>query len=152
VLRVLGNMLGLQGFDFETSDDVRTEALKGDIASRLSNRTSATVAAGDAGSTQDLERVANVAIYGTDSLVRSATSLQLTADAKAPAVGLSRAVWSRLGLSDGAMVRVAQGDAQAVLPAALDTTLADNAVRVAAGRHETAALGAMFGPISVAKA
>jgi len=151
VLRVLGNMLGLQGFDFETSDDVRAEALKGDIASRLSNRTTAAVAA-PTGSTQDLERVANVAIYGTDSLVRRATSLQLTADAKAPAVGLSQAVWSRLGLSKGAMVRVAQGDAQAVLPAELDTTLADNAVRVAAGRHETAALGAMFGPISVAKA
>jgi len=57
-----------------------------------------------------------------------------------------------LGLAQGATVRVAQGDAQAVLPAVLDTTLAANAVRVPAGRHETAALGAMFGPISVAKA
>jgi len=144
-------MLGLQGFNFETSEDVRTEALKGDIASRLGNRTSAAVALG-ASSTQDLERVADVSIYGTDSLVRRATSLQLTADAKAPAVGLSQAVWSRLGLSAGAMVRVAQGEANAVLPAVLDATLADNAVRVAAGRHETVALGAMFGPISVAKA
>jgi len=151
VLRVLGNMLGLQGFDFETSEDVRTEALKGDIASRLNNRTGAAVAQA-AASTQDLERVADVAIYGTDSLVRRATSLQLTADAKTPAVGLSQAVWSRLGLSAGAMVRVAQGEANAVLPAVLDATLADNAVRVAAGRHETVALGAMFGPISVAKA
>ncbi len=151
VLRVLGNMLGLQGFDFETSEDVRAEAVKGDITSRLGNRTSAAVSLGTS-STQDLERVADVSIYGTDSLVRRATSLQLTADAKAPAVGLSQAVWSRLGLANGAMVRVAQGDAQAVLPAVLDTTLADNVVRVAAGRHETAALGAMFGPISVAKA
>ena len=31
VLRVLGNLLGLAGFDFETSDEVRDEAL-GDVA------------------------------------------------------------------------------------------------------------------------
>jgi NADH-quinone oxidoreductase subunit G len=150
VLRVLGNMLGLQGFDFETSDEVKAEALKGDIASRLSNKTSAAVAS--AAAAQGLERVADVAIYGTDSLVRRATSLQLTADAKPPVVGLPHAVWTQLGLADGATVRVSQGDASAVLPARLDTTLAATAVRVTAGRHETAALGAMFGPIAVAKA
>ncbi|HSQ72208.1 MAG TPA: molybdopterin-dependent oxidoreductase, partial [Rubrivivax sp.] len=40
VLRVLGNLLGLDGFDFETVEDVRAEAL-GDVAtlpSRLDNR------------------------------------------------------------------------------------------------------------------
>ena len=47
VLRVLGNMLELKGFDFETSEEVRAEAL-GDvsrIASRLSNVTGALTAA-----------------------------------------------------------------------------------------------------------
>ncbi|RQP24686.1 NADH-quinone oxidoreductase subunit NuoG [Piscinibacter terrae] len=150
VLRVLGNMLGLQGFDFETSDEVKAEALKGDITARLSNKTGAAVTS--AAAAQGLERVADVAIYGTDSLVRRATSLQLTADAKPPVVGLPQAVWTQLGLADGASVRVTQGDASAVLPARLDTTLAPTAVRVTAGRHETAALGAMFGPIAVAKA
>ena len=41
VLRVLGNLLGLKGFDFETSEEVRSEAL-GDVstvASRLGNAT-----------------------------------------------------------------------------------------------------------------
>ena len=44
VLRVLGNLLGLTGFDFETSDEVRAEAL-GDpttLAARLDNRTDRT--------------------------------------------------------------------------------------------------------------
>jgi NADH-quinone oxidoreductase subunit G len=151
VLRVLANTLGLPGFAFETSDEVRGEALSGDIASRLNNRTTAAasvpLASGDG-----LERIADVSIYATDSLVRRATSLQLTVDAKPASVGLSQAVWSRLGLTKGASVRVTQGEAQAVLPAQLDATLAANAVRVPAGRHETATLGAMFGPISVAKA
>ncbi|MBW8829263.1 MAG: NADH-quinone oxidoreductase subunit G [Burkholderiales bacterium] len=151
VLRVLGNTLGLQGFTFETSEEVRSDALKGDVASRLGNHTSTAVATITV-SNEELERVTDVAIYGTDSLVRRATSLQLTADAKPALVGLSQAVWSRLGLASGAKVRVIQGDAQAVLPAQLDTTLASNAIRVPAGRHETATLGAMFGPISVAKA
>ncbi|HJV63383.1 MAG TPA: NADH-quinone oxidoreductase subunit NuoG [Albitalea sp.] len=151
VLRVLGNMLALPGFDFETSEEVRAEALPGEPASRLSNRSSAKVQVGTP-SDQDLERIADVAIYGTDPLVRRATSLQLTADARPPVAGLSSAVWSRLGLSDGATVRVIQGEAEVVLPAQLDATLAPNAVRVPAGREQTAALGAMFGPIKVAKA
>jgi NADH-quinone oxidoreductase subunit G len=151
VLRVLGNMLGLKGFDFETTDDVRAEAL-GDtsqLAARLNNQCSAPIAATTA---NGLERIADVPIYAADSLVRRAASLQLTADAHAPVVGVPQALWSQLGLADGAQVRVTQGAAQAVLPARLDTTLAANAVRVSAGHAHTAMLGAMFGAISVEKA
>jgi NADH-quinone oxidoreductase subunit G len=45
-----------------------------------------------------------------------------------------------------------QEGGEAVLPVRLDSTLADNVVRVAAGHPSTAALGPMFGPLSVAKA
>jgi len=152
VLRVLGNALGLKGFDFETSEDVRAEAL-GDpagIASRLSNASGQAVAS--ASPATGLERVADVPIYATDSLVRRATSLQLTADARAPFASLPSALWSRLGLNTGDKVRVSQGSAQAVLLARLDATLADTAVRVPAGHADTASLGAMFGSIVVEKA
>ena len=152
VLRVLGNLLGLKGFDFETSEDVRAEAL-GDVsqlAARLAN--SGTAAIATASFANGLERIADVPIYSADSLVRRAASLQTTADAHAPIVGLPAALWSQLALSEGAKVRVSQGSAQAVLPARLDATLAANAVRVSAGHADTAALGAMFGAISVEKA
>jgi len=156
VLRVLGNTLGLKGFDFETSEEVRAEAL-GDvatIAARLSNAGAAAAAAATAlnGLEPKFERVADVPIYSTDSLVRRATSLQLTADARAPFASLPAALWSRLGLNAGDKVRVSQGSAQAVLPARLDATLADTAVRVPAGHADTATLGAMFGAIAVEKA
>ena len=159
VLRVLGNMLALKGFDFETSEDVRAEAL-GDVATipaRLGNQTSVVVDAVGSGLASTLEpssfeRVADVPIYATDSLVRRATSLQLTADARAPVVGLPQALWNQLGLAAGDTVRVSQGAAHAVLPARLDTTLAATAVRVPAGHPSTAALGAMFGAIVVEKA
>jgi NADH-quinone oxidoreductase subunit G len=155
VLRVLGNLLGLPGFDFETAEDVRAAAL-GDtstLAQRLNNEAdagalSAALPAADSG----LQRVADVPIYASDATVRRAVSLQLTADAKAPLVGLPTALWQQLGLQPGAKVRVTQGEASAVLPAREDTTLAANAVRVAAGHQATSSLGAMFGVLTVEKA
>lgn len=155
VLRVLGNMMSLPGFDFETSEEVRSEAL-GDvakIAERLSNRSLAT--ATDAPSSTlapgDFERIADVPIYATDSIVRRALSLQLTADAHAPMAGLSAALWSSLGLKTGDKVRVSQGEGQAVLLARREPTLAENVVRVPAGHGDTATLGAMFGRLKVEK-
>jgi NADH-quinone oxidoreductase subunit G len=152
VLRVLGNLLDLAGFDFVTSEAVRAQAL-GDVAgigARLDNTTQASAAPG--ASAGGLERVADVPIYATDSLVRRATSLQLTADARAPMVSLPAALWDRLGLATGARVAVHQGQGRVVLPARIDATLAPTAVRVPAGHPDTAALGPMFGPISVEKA
>ncbi|HET7792594.1 MAG TPA: NADH-quinone oxidoreductase subunit NuoG [Rhizobacter sp.] len=153
VLRVLGNLLGVKGFEYETSEEVRAEAL-GDvstIASRLSNKTAGAVTASLAAA-QGLERVADVPIYATDSLVRRATSLQLTADARPPVASLPPALWSQLRLAEGASVRVSQGSASAVLPARLDDTLAPTVVRVPAGHPCTASLGAMFGAITVERA
>jgi NADH-quinone oxidoreductase subunit G len=153
VLRVLGNLLGLKGFDQETSEEVRAEAL-GDtatVAARLSNATTQTASAA-AVATTGIERIADVPIYSADSLVRRATSLQLTADARPPVASLGSAQWSQLGLKDGDTVRVSQGGAAITLPVRLDASLAAGTVRVPAGHALTAALGAMFGPLSIEKA
>ena len=118
---------------------------------RLSNA-AATSSAAAQPAQGGLERVADVPIYSTDALVRRSTALQLTADARAPVVSVSRALWARLGLAEGASLRVSQGPAATVLPARLDATLADDAVRVPAGHPATAALTAMFGPLAGEKA
>ncbi|MEO6407801.1 MAG: molybdopterin-dependent oxidoreductase, partial [Burkholderiaceae bacterium] len=159
VLRVLGNLLALEGFGHESSEQVRDEALGAltglaeRIAARLSNRSDTSLATpAPAQSPADLERIADVPIYATDALVRRSAPLQATADAQAPAVGLGTQLWSELGLAAGAMVRVRQGAATAVLPARLDPTLARKVVRLAAGHPHTAMLGAMFGAVSVEKA
>ena len=151
VLRVLGNLLGLSGFNQETAEDVRAEAL-GDLASiatRLDNRSDAalTLLPAPAG----LQRLADVPIYAADALVRRAPALQQTADAKVAAVSLPTQLWQQLGLQVGDKVQVSQGSNRAVLPARQDTTLAENTVRVPAGLAETASLGAMFGAMAVEK-
>lgn len=153
VLRVLGNMLGLSGFEYETSEAVRAEVLgsAADVSDRLDN--SAVVSPGAATTAGGaLERIADVPIYQTDPIVRRAGPLQHTADARPPVASLSAALWQRLGLAPGAAVVVEQGTARAVLPARLDASLADAAVRVPAGHPATATLGAMFGPVTVERA
>ncbi|MBC7938548.1 MAG: molybdopterin-dependent oxidoreductase, partial [Chitinophagaceae bacterium] len=153
VLRVLGNLLGLPGFDFETADEVRVEAL-GDLAelpARLNNASDAPLVPA-AAVVQGLQRVADVPIYTSDAIVRRATSLQLTADARGePVVGVPSALWKQLGLQPGGKVLVAQGEGAVVLPAREDPSLAANAVRVSAGLPLTSSLGPMFGAIAVEK-
>ena len=152
VLRVLANLLGLPGFDQETVEEVRAQALGNldTLAQRLDNRSSVTCVVTPA--TTGLQRISDVPIYASDAVVRRAHSLQLTADARAPVVGLPSALWAQLGLQAGAKVRVTQGDGTAVLAAREDSTLAPNTVRVATGHPSTASLGAMFGALSVDKA
>ncbi len=153
VLRVLGNLLGLPGFEHETVEDVRADAL-GDVATlsaRLDNRGAGAVAVAKTPPAGGPQRLADVPIYATDPIVRRAPSLQATADAQPPVASLPSALWRELGLQPGGKVLVAQGDGAVVLGAREDATLADDAVRVPAGHPLTAALGAMFGPITVEK-
>lgn len=159
VLRVLGNLLGLGGFDYETSEAIRNEVLGGktvaeiDLTSRLNNLAKIAPQAfrAQAGEGQ-LERIADVPIYFSDAIVRRADALQKTVDAQAPKAWLSAALAQKLGVTDGAQVRVKQGQGSTLLTAAIDAKLPANVVRVAAAHASTATLGAMFGPISVEKA
>ena len=84
VLRVLGNMLGLPGFDFESTKDVLERAGFGAVvdkdfvdAALLSNVTAAPI---DLRPSSGQPCVAS--IYQLDSIVRRAPALQATADAR----------------------------------------------------------------------
>ena len=86
VLRVLANLLDLPGFEFESSQDVFKQIAglsNGFVAAdRLSNASDATVQLRQA--IQPEPAVAS--IYQLDSLVRRATALQMTADARGVAM------------------------------------------------------------------
>jgi NADH-quinone oxidoreductase subunit G len=75
VLRVLGNLLGLSGFEFETSQEVLAVATA--TPANLSNATQAGISL----AAPTIEPVV-ASIYQLDGLVRRAPSLQLTADAR----------------------------------------------------------------------
>ncbi|MBR7745520.1 NADH-quinone oxidoreductase subunit NuoG [Undibacterium baiyunense] len=153
VLRVLGNLLGLDNFEFETAESVRDTVLgqgQTDLSNKLTNLVD--VAISNSAATTGLERVSDVPIYATDAIVRRAESLQRTADAKASAVSLSAAEFARLGIADGDFVKLTQAGASVMASAKLDKSLPATVVRVAAGVLATHQLGAMFGPINVERA
>ena len=83
VLRVLANMLDLPGFDFDASTDVlnkltgQTSALSSIPVEKLGNLT----ASSSDLSESDIQAV-SAAIYQVDGIVRRASSLQMTADAR----------------------------------------------------------------------
>jgi NADH-quinone oxidoreductase subunit G len=157
VLRVLGSILGLKGFEFDTAEEVRDAALgTGDLTARLSNKTNVAIkAVAKAAAVKEgsYERLADTPIYHADALSRRAESLHLTAAARdANVVALPTSLFEKLGLKNGDAVRVAQGDLAVVLPAVRDANLAESVVRVSAGTSAGAALGALFGELVVEKA
>jgi NADH-quinone oxidoreductase subunit G len=158
VLRVLGNLLELSGFDYESSEAIRNEVIGAtgnavvDLSARLNNVADLAPAVPAASAANGLERLADVPIYFGDAIARRSPPLQLTSDALAPKAWLPLSLAQTLGVSEGSSVLVKQGEGSAILPAAIDGKLPDNVVRVAAAHLSTSTLGAMFGPISVEKA
>ncbi|MSQ59377.1 MAG: NADH-quinone oxidoreductase subunit G [Betaproteobacteria bacterium] len=143
VFRVLGNLLGLSGFDFNSAEEVRKTCLQGiDMAAMLNNNLiDASPLPVLAQASTGLERIAEVRIYDADGIVRRAPSLQRTGDAAAPSASMNAATLHKLGLREGQDVRVKQGAGEALLPLVRDDRLPDNCVRVPSATAVTAALG-----------
>jgi NADH-quinone oxidoreductase subunit G len=156
VLRVLGNMLGLDGFDFDTPEQVRWEVLppESDVSPRLDNNLKGFTVndAGIAGvTTSGIQRIGEVPIYQADPIVRRAGSLQRTRDAAAPVAWMTGALMERFGISSGDSVTLKQAEGAVQLAAVRDDKLPADCVRVAAAHPLTAALGEMFGEIVIEK-
>jgi len=164
VLRVLGNLLGLEGFDYESSESVRSEVTGGatDLSARCvpharssMSRAAARPPAAPAPLEGGLERVADVPIYFADPLVRRSAPLQTTRDAATPRARVNGRVMAALGLSSGDTVRVAMSDMSrgddCTLVCQLDERVADGCVAIAASHPATARLPAMFGGVLLTK-
>jgi NADH-quinone oxidoreductase subunit G len=157
VLRVLGNLLEIPGFDADSSEQVRDAVLSRPVAERLSNAAPADLATLGVLSPAALpagqfERVAHVMPYGADPVLRRAESLQRTRAAQAPVAALHPEALAALGLSDGDLARVTQGDGEALVPVRADATVAPGTVWLAAAHASTAGLASMFGAVTVRKA
>ncbi|OGS92756.1 MAG: NADH-quinone oxidoreductase subunit G [Gallionellales bacterium GWA2_59_43] len=153
VLRVLGNLLDVDGFAYDSSEAVRDEVVgAADVASKLNNHLDVALQDVSGAAAQGLQRVADVPIYTADALVRRAASLQQTRDASTPCVAMRGDELQKLGVHSGDTVKVTQGNADVRLAACVDDGLPAGVARVAAGHAATAELGAMFGTITVERA
>jgi NADH-quinone oxidoreductase subunit G len=147
VLRVIGNVLQLPGFDDETSESVRDGILSHGFDGHLSNKIQA--AAQIPAATGGLERIAELPIYRSDAMVRRSAPLQASPASRAPTARMNASTLSHLGLTAGIRVRVTSPHGAVELETVQDDGLADSAVRIASGFAQTAALGAASGELKL---
>ncbi len=143
ILRVLGNLLDLPGFDYTSSAEVRADIDLAGLApaARLRQWRLDAPQAPRTRADIDLERVLEVPMYAVDALVRRAPALQETSDNAPPAVRVGAADAKRLGLADGVAVSVHMGEAMVRLNALVDARVPAGCAWIPAGCAETAALG-----------
>jgi len=160
VLRVLGNLLDIPEFDFDSSEAVLKSLLPQAVGAErlpgLSFRV-APQAGSDAALAQavavspspGLERLGDAPIYLTDPIVRRAHALRETSQSAAPRVCLHPEDLRERGLADGMPVLVRHGKSEAHVVVESDPALARGVARFAAGHPDFAHINRRSGCIEV---
>ncbi|HOY71222.1 MAG TPA: NADH-quinone oxidoreductase subunit NuoG [Methylotenera sp.] len=156
VLRVLANTLGLKGFDFETSEQVKDKIFGGEKPStvawqNLNNNLKELVEIEINIKHHGLQRIGEVPQYESDPIVRRSQPLQKTKYNTQPMARMRAEQISALGLNDGDVVLVKQDKGSAVLQVRLDNHVAMGCVRVTASHEGSVSLGDLMGDITVEK-
>ena len=153
ILRVLGNLLNLKGFDHTSSEEILhevravNEGLKPDNSISIKEIEDYEQLMAD----NQLVRIGDTPLYAQDPLVRRATALQQTKDALTASIRVNPAVAARIGLAQGDQAKLLQDGGKAVLPVEIDTSLPEGCVRIPSGLTGTENLGGQFGPVTLEK-
>ncbi len=151
VMRVLGNLLGLNGFNYDSTEEIRNELLPTADATRsfYNNQTKASAPSPAPQAGPVLRRIGEVPMYYADPIVRRAESLQHTQHAATLTASMHSSLLHRLGAAAGARVVLRQDAGSATVTAAVDDTLPADCVRIPGSHPATVGLGDLFGEISV---
>jgi NADH-quinone oxidoreductase subunit G len=150
ILRVLGNISKLKGFDYISSQDVVDE-----IESNLNRRSTQPTKAKPFIPTtlalnSDLMLVSEVPMYRTDSLLRHSPALQNTPETKTCQFArINQTEADKHGLDPQREVVITQGERHITLPLQIDDDIADGCIYVAAATDFAVTLGQMFGQVTV---
>ncbi len=150
ILRVLGNLFDVAGFEQNSAEEVRDElkAACGEPGAAAAGWHPSEMTQLPGG----LVRIADVPIYAVDAMVRRAAPLQATADADLWQIRINSATAANAGLVSAVEARLSQGGAEVVLPLMLDERLPDNAVYLPAGLSATVGLGGGFASVELTNA
>jgi len=152
ILRVLGNLLKLDGFDYLSSEQVRDELRQRCEDIELNNAVNGAAQVSLPAASGALVRAADVPIYAADALVRRAASLQKTADAVGLSVTLNPADAARLDLEEEvSSVSVKQGDSSAVMKLIIDDAVPEGSAWIPTGVTGSEMLGDPFGEVTIEK-
>jgi len=153
ILRALAGFLQLDGFEYESSEEVKKEVkstlekmpemrmqLKQPAAFNLSKQHSA------------LTRIGEIPIYATDSIVRRSAPLQAAQAimlGDVAAVRIHPETAKKLNVVNGGQVQVKQSGHEAELTVLFDEQIAKDAVWLAGSIPAAMTLGNLFGEIEV---
>ena len=156
VLRVLANTLGLHGFDFDSSEQVKAAIFKGEKPStfvwrNLNNNLKELVEIQVNIKSDGLQRIGEVPQYQSDPIVRRSAPLQKTKYNTQPMARMRAAQMAALGLVEGDTVLAKQDKGSAVLQVRLDNHVAMGCVRVTASHENSTGLGDLMGDITIEK-
>lgn len=155
VLRVLGNFLHLDGFDYEDS-----ESIKHEVHALISNMTLepqslASFAASTHEEATHLSRIGEIPIYNVDSIVRRAKPLQETQTVMLGNVNVARMhtdTAAKLGLEENATVKVSQPHGgHTEVSIMFDDRIAKEAIWLAGATDASRQLGCLMGSIEIQK-
>ena len=146
VLRVLGNLFELDGFEYHDTASVLQDALpQGVDVAALNNQ--ADVSAAHVQTASQLVRVGGVGIYHTDAVVRRSAPLQATVHAQVPAARVHPNTLSKLGIQTGTAT-AKQGGAVLKVDVTADAGVPENVVYLPL-HSDNAALGALMDTIEL---
>ncbi len=153
VLRVLGNLLGVSGFNYDSAEEARNEALGGrEVRDLLGNEITARTALPEvAAAPAGVQRIGDVPSYFADPLVRRSEPLQRARDGAPPVASMNSALMKTLGIAAGDRVRIAQEGGEAQLSAVLDERIPADCVRIPGAHPATSDLGALFETVTVTR-
>lgn len=151
ILRVLANFLHLEGFGYESSEEVKHE-VKTLVEHAKPTPTTSFAEVVKSKNNTGLSRIGEIPIYAIDSLVRHARPLQVAQTIMEGDVAHARLHsetakhWS---LQDGSKIRVKQIN-EIELPVIIDDLIAKDAIWIAGGIAETKLLGDLEGEVEIA--
>lgn len=154
VLRVLGNLFDIKGFEYMTSEEVL-----GDLQHKLEGQVEIGSPIADnllewqcpeniSAKTAGLQRITEVSMYHVDSVSRRATALQQTHDAHEN-VRINSSLAAKLQIEKGQQVTITQGNNAAEANITIDDSITDNCVYIAAGTSASASLGSSFDTVEL---
>ncbi|WP_353570589.1 NADH-quinone oxidoreductase subunit NuoG [Candidatus Albibeggiatoa sp. nov. BB20] len=128
ILRVLGNLFDVEGFDYTDSTQVRDE-LKAAVGDKQADNMATTQIASLNGSSDGIQLITETPMYAVDSLVRRSSALQSTTDSKrAGNIYLNPSFAQQKGLSAEGQAKVSQNGTEITLPVMIDERIPDNCV------------------------
>jgi NADH-quinone oxidoreductase subunit G len=143
VLRVLGNLLDVNGFEYMSISEVSREVeeackeLKGDNSPKWSAVTSTD------SKVDGLQRIISYPIYLTDAMSRRSSTLQQTAESKiADTVRVNQTTAANAGVSEAQQVQISKNGHSVIMPVMIDNGVPDGCIYLPVANAAVAGFGA----------